>query len=130
MDACDRRARSSTPVTYCGRGRSVEIKFERYIVQGTVVMNRRHRNGAAIDVGGSTVFPLAWSILRSTVEQSCGNLRVLVEFLTGRFEVVSAPGDCEADRARERAGHDRDAVSSTGPRIDRSVARACPASGA
>ena len=75
--------------------RPVEIKFERYIVQGTVVDESGVAvDGAAIQVGGVTAFTdsrgrffVRLSSNRPTV------LRVLVgEFLaTGQFETVSVP---------------------------------------
>jgi hypothetical protein len=89
-----------------GGSRSVEIKFERYIVQGTVVDESGVTiDGAAIDVGGSTVFTDSrgrFFVRRSSSRATA--LRVLVdEFLaTGRFEVVSAPATVKPQV--ERAG--------------------------
>jgi len=90
-----------------GGGRSVEIKFERYIVQGTVVDESGVIvDGAAIDVGGSTVFTDSrgrFFVRRSS--SRAATLRVLVdEFLaTGRFEVVSAPATVKPRTERESA---------------------------
>ena len=78
-----------------GANRPVEIKFERYLVQGTVVDESGVVvEGAAIDIGGSTVFTDSrgrFFVRRSSSRAAA--LRVLVdEFLaTGQFEVVSAP---------------------------------------
>jgi len=78
-----------------GGNRPVEIKFERYIVEGTVVDESGVAvEGAAIDVGGSSVFTDSrgrFFVRRSSKRAAV--LRVLVdEFLAvGQFEVVSAP---------------------------------------
>lgn len=78
-----------------GGSRPVEIKFERYLVQGTVVDESGVAiDGAAIEVGGSTLFTDSRG--RFFVRLSGSRpapIKVLVgEFLaTGRFEVVSAP---------------------------------------
>jgi len=78
-----------------GSNRQVEIKFERYLVQGTVVDESGVAvEGAAIDVGGSTVFTDSrghFFVRRSS--KRAADLRVLVEeFLAvGQFEVVTAP---------------------------------------
>ena len=78
-----------------GGNRPVEIKFERYIVEGTVVDESGVAvEGAAIDVGGSSVFTDSrgrFFVRRSSKRAAA--LRVLVdEFLAvGQFEVVSAP---------------------------------------
>jgi len=78
-----------------GGTRPVEIKFERYIVEGMVVDESGVAvEGAAVDVAGSTVFTDSrgrFFVRRSTNRTAA--LRVLVdEFLTaGQFEVVSAP---------------------------------------
>jgi hypothetical protein len=88
-----------------GGGRSVEIKFERYIVEGTVVDESGVIvDGAAVDVGGSTVFTDSrgrFFIRRSS--RRAAAIRVLVdEFLaTGRFEVVSAPATVTPQLERE-----------------------------
>ena len=78
-----------------GGNRPVEIKFERYIVEGTVVDGSGVAvEGAAIDVGGSTVFTDSqgrFFVRRSSKRAAA--VRVLVdEFLAaGQFEVVSTP---------------------------------------
>ena len=78
-----------------GGNRPVEIKFERYIVEGTVVDESGVTvEGAAIDVGGSTVFTDSqgrFFVRRSSKRAAA--VRVLVdEFLAaGQFEVVSTP---------------------------------------
>ena len=78
-----------------GGNRPVEIKFERYIVEGTVVDESGVAvEGAAIDVGGSTVFTDSqgrFFVRRSSKRTAA--VRVLVdEFLAaGQFEVVSTP---------------------------------------
>ena len=88
-----------------GGGRSLEIKFERYIVQGTVVDESGVIvDGAAIDVGGSVVFTDSrgrFFVRRSSSREA--TLRVLVdEFLaTGRFEVVAAPTTVKPRTERE-----------------------------
>jgi hypothetical protein len=75
--------------------RPVEIKFERYIVQGTVVDESGIAiDGAAVQVGGATVFTDSRG--RFFVRLSSNRpapVRVLFdEFLaTGRFEAVSVP---------------------------------------
>jgi hypothetical protein len=75
--------------------RPVEIKFERYIVQGTVVDESGVPvDGAAVQVGGATVFTDSRG--RFFVRLSSNHptpVRVLVDdFLTtGRFETVSVP---------------------------------------
>ena len=88
-----------------GGGRSLEIKFERYIVQGTVVDESGVIvDGAAIDVGGSVVFTDSrgrFFVRRSSSREA--TVRVLVdEFLaTGRFEVVVAPTTVKPRTERE-----------------------------
>ena len=78
-----------------GGNRPVEIKFERYIVEGTVVDESGVAvEGAAINVGGSTVFTDSqgrFFVRRSSKRAAA--VRVLVdEFLAaGQFEVVSTP---------------------------------------
>jgi len=78
-----------------GGTRPVEIKFERYIAEGTVVDEAGVAvEGAAIDLGGSTVFTDSRGrfFVRRSSKRTVA-LRVLVdEFLApGQFEVVSAP---------------------------------------
>lgn len=78
-----------------GPSRAVEIKFERYLVEGTVVDEAGLPvDGAAISVGGSTLYTDSRG--RFFVRLSNGRavpMRVLLdEFITtGRFEVVSVP---------------------------------------
>ena len=111
-----------------GGGRSLEIKFERYIVQGTVVDESGVIvDGAAIDVGGSVVFTDSrgrFFVRRSSSREA--TLRVLVDEFLER-----GTDDREAtDRAGERAGEDRGAPCSAGSRIDGSGACVRPASAA
>lgn len=78
-----------------GPSRAVEIKFERYVVEGTVVDEAGVPvDGAAIDVGGSTLFTDSRGRFFTRLASSRAvPLRVLLdEFIaTGRFEVVTAP---------------------------------------
>jgi hypothetical protein len=90
-----------------GNSRPVEIKFERYIVEGTVVdESGAPVDGAAVQVGRSTLFTDSrgrfFIRLSST---KAAPLRILVdEFLaTGRFEVVSAPATVKPRLERESA---------------------------
>jgi hypothetical protein len=88
-----------------GGNRPVEIKFERYIVEGTVVDESGVAvDGAAIDVGGSTVFTDSRGrfFVRRASRRTAA-LRVLVdEFIAiGRFEVVSAPAAVKPQIERE-----------------------------
>ena len=75
--------------------RPVEIRFERYIIEGTVVdESGTPVDGAAVDIGGTLVF--ADSRGRFFVRRSSSRptpVRVVLgEFLTtGRFEVVTVP---------------------------------------
>jgi hypothetical protein len=90
-----------------GTNRPVEIKFERYLVQGTVVDDSGVAvDGAAIEVGGSTVFTDSRGrfFVRRSSNRAVG-LRVLVEeFLAaGRFEVVSATSTVKPQVERESA---------------------------
>jgi hypothetical protein len=88
-----------------GENRPVEIKFERFIVEGTVVDEAGIAvDGAAIQVGGSTLvtdsrgrFFVRLSTSRATP------VRVLLDdFLApGRFEVVSAPSAVKPQAERE-----------------------------
>ena len=88
-----------------GANRPVEIKFERYLVQGTVVDESGVAvEGAAIDIGGSTVFTDSrgrFFVRRSSSRTAA--VRVLVdEFLaTGQFEVASAPATATPRVERE-----------------------------
>ena len=78
-----------------GPARAVEIKFERYLVEGTVVDEAGAPvDGAAIDIGGSTVFTDSrgrFFVRRSN--NRAVSIRVLLdEFISaGRFEVVAVP---------------------------------------
>ena len=78
-----------------GPSRAVEIKFERYLIEGTAVDETGAPiDGAAIDVGGSTLFTDSRG--RFFVRLSSSRavpIRVrLDEFIAmGRFEVVTAP---------------------------------------
>jgi hypothetical protein len=78
-----------------GPARPVEIRFERYIVQGTVVdESGTPVDGAAIEIGGTQVFTDSRGrFFRRLSGTRAVPLRVLPDdFLaTGRFEVVSAP---------------------------------------
>lgn len=85
--------------------RPVEIKFERYIVQGTVIDESGVAvDGAAIQVGGTTVFTDSRG--RFFVRLASNRptpLRVMVdEFLaTGRFEPVNVPATAKPLAERE-----------------------------
>ena len=78
-----------------GGGRAVEIRFERYLVEGTVVdESGTPVDGAAVDIGGSAV--VTDSRGRFFVRMSSRReipVRVLLQdFLaTGQYEVVTAP---------------------------------------
>lgn len=78
-----------------GPSRAVEIKFERYLVEGTVVDEAGDPvDGAAIDVGGSTVFTDSRGrfFIRLSNSRAVPVRVLLDEFIsTGRFEVVTAP---------------------------------------
>jgi hypothetical protein len=88
-----------------GGGRPVEIKFERYIIEGTVVdESGAPIDGATVEVGGSTV--VTDSRGRFFVRKSSNRdatVRVLLdEFLTpGRFEIVSVPPSAKPRVERE-----------------------------
>jgi hypothetical protein len=88
-----------------GGGRPVEIKFERYIVQGTVVDESGVAiDGAAIQIGGSMLFTDSRGRFFVRLSSNrASDVRVLVnEFLaTGRFEVVSAPRTVKPQTERE-----------------------------
>ena len=90
-----------------GSGRPVEIKFERYIVQGTVVDESGTAvDGAAIQIGNSTLFTDSRGRFFVRVSNNRATaLRVLLDdFLTpGRFEVVSSPPTATPQRERESA---------------------------
>jgi hypothetical protein len=88
-----------------GNNRPVEIKFERFIVEGTVVDESGIAvDGAAVQVGGSTLFTDSRGRFFVRLSSSkAAPVRVLVdEFLaTGRFEVVSAPATVKPQLERE-----------------------------
>jgi len=88
-----------------GGNRPVEIKFERYIVQGMVVDESGVAvDGAAIDIGGSPVFTDSRGrFFVRLASNRPSAVHVLVdEFLaTGRFEVVSAPRTVRPQTERE-----------------------------
>ena len=105
--------------------RPVEIKFERYIVQGTVVDEAGTSRSTArrSNVGGSTLFTDSRGrfFVRVSSNRTTA-FRVLVDdFLaTGRFEVVVGSGDGEAaSRAREHAAQDRRPTHSAGSSVYR-----------
>jgi hypothetical protein len=87
--------------------RPVEIKFERYIVEGTVVdESGTPVDGAAIEIGGSLVFTDSrgrFFVRRSSNREV--KVRVAVdEFLaTGRFEVVAVPAAASPRTERQSA---------------------------
>ena len=78
-----------------GGARPVEIKFERYIVEGTVVdESGTPIDGAAIAIGGTTLFTDSRGrfFVRVSGNRQAAVRVLLDEFLqTGRFEVVTAP---------------------------------------
>ncbi len=88
-----------------GGGHAVEIKFERYIVEGTVVNEASTPvDGATVEIGGSAV--VTDSRGRFFVRMSSRRdvpVRVLLEeFLaTGQFELVSAPATATPRLERE-----------------------------
>ena len=88
-----------------GGSRPVEIKFERYIVQGTVVDESGVAiDGAAIEVGGSTLFTDSRGrfFVRLSGSRPTPIKVLLEEFLaTGRFEVVTAPANVRPHVERE-----------------------------
>lgn len=88
-----------------GGNRGVEIKFERYIVEGTVVdESGAPIDGATVGIGGSTVFTDSRGRFFVRVSSSReAPVRVLLdEFLAiGRFDVVSAPASAKPRVERE-----------------------------
>ena len=78
-----------------GPSRAVEIKFERYLVEGTVVDEAGTPiDGAAIDIGGSTLVTDSRGrfFIRLSSSRPLPIRVVLGEFIaTGRFEVVAVP---------------------------------------
>jgi hypothetical protein len=88
-----------------GGGRAVEIKFERYIVEGTVVDDAGTPiDGATIEIGGSTVFTDSRGrfFVRTSSSRDAAIRVLLDDFLApGRFEVVSAPATAKPRVERE-----------------------------
>jgi len=88
-----------------GSTRPVEIKFERYIVQGVVVdESGAPVDGAAIAIGGAAIFTDSRGRFFHRLSSArAAPLRVLVDdFLaTGRFEVVTAPATATPRVERE-----------------------------
>jgi hypothetical protein len=78
-----------------GGNRPVEIKFERYMVEGTVVDEAGVAvEGAAIDVGGSTVYTDSrgrFFVRRSSKRAAAVHVLVDEFLVAGQFEVVSTP---------------------------------------
>jgi len=90
-----------------GGARPVEIRFERYIVEGRVVdESGAPIDGAAVAIGSSTVFTDSRGrfFVRLSTSRAVG-VRVLVEeFLTGgRYELVNAPPSATPRTERESA---------------------------
>jgi len=87
--------------------RPVEIKFERYIVEGSVVdESGTPIDGAAIQIGGSTVFTDSRGrfFVRLSGTRPVAVRVLLDEFLaTGRFEVVAAPASATPRAERQSA---------------------------
>ena len=88
-----------------GPTRAVEIKFERYIVQGTVVDDAGTPiDGAAVDVGGALVFTDSRGrFFHRLSSNKAVPIRVLLEdFLaTGEYEVVEVPASAVPRHERE-----------------------------
>jgi hypothetical protein len=88
-----------------GGGRAVEIKFERYIVEGTVVDESGVPiDGAAIDVGGAVVVSDSRGrfFVRTSSRRDIPVRVLLDEFLaTGQFEVISAPATAKPEVERQ-----------------------------
>ena len=87
--------------------RPVEIKFERFIVEGAVVdESGTPVDGAAIEVGGALVFTDSRGrfFVRRPTSRDVSVRVVLDEFLaTGRFEVVSVPASASPRTERQSA---------------------------
>ena len=87
--------------------RPVEIKFERFIVEGTVVdESGTPVDGAAIEIGGALVFTDSRGrfFVRRPTSRDVSVRVVLDEFLaTGRFEVVSVPASASPRTERQSA---------------------------
>jgi len=87
--------------------RPVEIKFERYIVEGSVVdESGTPIDGAAVQIGGSTVFTDSRGrfFVRLSGTRPVAVRVLLDEFLaTGRFEVVAAPASATPRAERQSA---------------------------
>jgi len=88
-----------------GPARPVEIKFERYIVQGTVVdESGTPVDGAAIEVGNALVFTDSRGRFFHRVSSTRAiPLRVLLDdfIATGQFEVVEVPASATPGTERE-----------------------------
>jgi len=88
-----------------GSTRPVEIKFERYIVQGVVVdESGAPVDGAAIAIGGAAIFTDSRGRFFHRLSSArAAPLRVLVDdfLVTGRFEVVTAPATATPRVERE-----------------------------
>ena len=88
-----------------GSTRPVEIKFERYIVQGVVVdESGAPVDGAAIAIGGAAIFTDSRGRFFHRLSSTrAAPLRVLVDdfLVTGRFEVVTAPATATPRVERE-----------------------------
>jgi len=87
--------------------RPVEIKFERFIVEGAVVdESGTPVDGAAIEIGGALVFTDSRGrfFVRRPSSRDVSVRVVLDEFLaTGRFEVVSVPASASPRTERQSA---------------------------
>ena len=87
--------------------RPVEIKFERFIVDGTVVDESGTAiDGAAVEIGGSLVFTDSRGrfFIRLSRNREVPVRVVLQEFLaSGRYEVVSAPTSAVPHTERQSA---------------------------
>jgi hypothetical protein len=87
--------------------RPVEIKFERFIVEGAVVdESGTPVDGAAIEIGGALVFTDSRGrfFVRRPTSRDVSVRVVLDEFLaTGRFEVVSVPASASPRTERQSA---------------------------
>ena len=88
-----------------GSGRAVEIKFERYIVEGTVVdESGTPIDGATIGLGGSAVVTDSRGrfFVRTSSRREIAVRVLLDEFLaTGQFEVVSSPAAAKPQLERQ-----------------------------